>query len=734
MPSQTRTRNRKPGEKPRPGAMASAPPAGIPHSFKILLGALALLGAVLVAYLPAMNGAFVWDDNLLITENPLITDAPSPAPIWTSAHSMDYTPLTLTTFWMEWRLFHHSALGFHLVNLLLHAGAAFLIWRILERLKIPGGWLAALLFAIHPVNAASAAWIAERKNTLSLFFYLLSILCYLEYQLARNWRLYGAAVLAAICAFLSKGSTVVLPLVLLGVVRWRQRRITRADLFSTAPFFLLAAIFAVITVHYQAVIITKSLAQASLPYRIVRAGEAICFYLWKDVFPIDLCPIYPKWPIQPESPVAWLPVAGIVALMALFWWKRQGWGRAWLFAFGYYLAGLLPVLGFANMGFMDQVNVADWWQEIAIIGPLALAAAGVAIASKRLPPGGRYALQAGTALAVLLLGWATWSQAATYRTQDSFWEHALALNPNSWEVHDNYGNALSTEGRTSEAIAQYKAALRITQNYPNVFYNFANVLRRTGQVDAAIANYQRAIQIEPNYKEAHNNLGVAFKMKGRLDDAATQYQSALSIDPDYAEAHDSYGVVLAAQGKIEAAIQEYQKALAINPGNPIAQQNLNSALASQKGMDATIDRAQAVLEAHRDDPEAFEAMADELTQHGFFSKAAQVYDEGIAAHAQDAHLLANDAWLLATCPDESVRNGETALMMASRAVHLSGGKDPTVLNPLAAAYGRLGRYPEAVSTAKQALELARQQGNSDLASLIGKELDNFSAQSPFDYP
>ncbi len=330
-----------------------------------------------MAYAPAIPGGFIWDDNLLVPGNPLITSVDGFPAIWTSASSMDYIPLTISSFWLEWRLWDGNPIGYHLVNILLHAAGAFLLWRVLRKLSIPGAFLGAMLFAVHPVNAASVAWIAERKNTLSLVFYLLAVLWYLDFHAQRSSRYYTLALVAACCAFLSKGSTVILPAVLLGCVWWIEGSVRRRDWLACAPFAALAGIMALVTVRFQAGYILPESEHLSLSFRVIRAGDAVWFYLWKDLWPVNLSAIYPKWRIDVQSPPSYLPALLVVACVIGLWLQRRRWGRGPFFAASHFLLNLLPVLGFVNMGFMDQAYVADWWQQIALAAPAALAGAGI---------------------------------------------------------------------------------------------------------------------------------------------------------------------------------------------------------------------------------------------------------------------------------------------------------------------------------------------------------------------
>ncbi len=305
------------------------PAAVMPHSSRarVVAGAALIAALTIFGYYPALWGGFIWDDETLVTKNPLIKAPDGLVRFWFTAEAPDYWPMTSTTFWLEWRLWGMNSSGYHWTNLLLHIASAFLVWAILHALAIPGGYLAALLFAVHPVNVESVAWIAQRKNTLAMFFFLLSILWYLRVDGGRKARdlecglalFYWLSLLAFVLAMLSKGSVAILPVVLLLIVWWQTRRLALGDFIRTAPFFVVAIVLAAVNVWFQTHGTGFEIRHAAFSERAAGAGGVIWFYLSEALAPIDLMFVHPQWQVRSGDLLWWLPLLAALAVTALLW-------------------------------------------------------------------------------------------------------------------------------------------------------------------------------------------------------------------------------------------------------------------------------------------------------------------------------------------------------------------------------------------------------------------------------
>ncbi len=381
-----------------------------------------------LAYQPVWHAGFIWDDDTFLTSNSVIKDPGGLRKLWLTASTPDYFPVTSSMLWLEWRVWGANPLGYHLVNVLLQSLSAVLLWRVLQRLKIPGAVLAAAIFAVHPVNVESVAWITERKNTLAMVFYLAAILCWLKLEDSGRWRWRGPALACFAFALLSKTAVVPLPLVLLGIAWARRGRVDWRDAWRIAPFFILAAVLAAVTMWFQShrAIADESVRTDDFWARLAGAGWAVGFYFYKAVCPVNLAFVYPRWQIDPRNPWVYVPLALLAASFCLCWRIRRGWTRPAFLALGYFVVMLLPVLGFVNIYFMRYSLVADHWQYFAIIGPIVLAAAWI-----KKP--------VVAALLVLVLSILTWRQCRIYANEEALWRATLRLNPQCWLAHGNLG-------------------------------------------------------------------------------------------------------------------------------------------------------------------------------------------------------------------------------------------------------------------------------------------------------
>ena len=544
---------------------------------RAVAAALGLVLLTVVAYVPAMQGGFLWDDGAMVYRNPAILAPDGLTDIWLSDELSTYFPLTASMLWLEWRLWGASPTGYRVVNVLLHALAVVLLWRLLVRLHAPGALVAAAVFAVHPVTVASVGWIAERKNTLSLPLFLLALLAAVRFEDEGRRRWYALALAAFVLALLAKTSVAMMPIVLLGFAWYRRGAITRRDLARAAPFVAVAAALALVTVLHQGAAEHRPEGLAS---RVAAAGWAVWFYLGKAVLPLDLAMIYPRWDVQPAWPPAWIPLAALVLVAGVAWRRRAGWGRPVLAALGYVVAMLLPVLGLVGWSFHQHSLVSDHLQYVALAGPIALVVGAAAGALGRRGTG----RPVGVALAatvVAALAALTWVRATIYQKGETLWRDTLAKNPASWAAHNNYGRRLAERGEIALAERHYREALRLRTDYPHAHNNLGVVLAGQGRDAAAERHYREALRLDVAYGEAHTNLGNLLARGGRYAEAVAEQQAAVELEPEVAAVWNNLGLGLADVGRDDEALAAYDRALRLRPDLAEAHHNRGSVLLRQ---------------------------------------------------------------------------------------------------------------------------------------------------------
>jgi predicted negative regulator of RcsB-dependent stress response len=488
--------------------------------------------ASLAAYAPALRGGFIWDDDAHVTR-PDLRSLDGLRRIWFElGATQQYYPVVHSAFWVEHRLWGDAPLGYHLLNVLLHATAACLLVVVLRRLSVPGSGLAGFVFALHPVCVESVAWVSEEKNTLSTVFYLLAALAYLRWRDGGRpgWGRYGIATGLFVLALLSKSVTATLPAALLLVAWWRRGSVSwRRDIAPLVPWFAIALTAGLTTAWVERTYIGAQGAGFGLgiPARALLAGRVVWFYLGKLLWPADLVFIYPHWTVRPGDPVWWIPaVAAAAATAALAWaGRRPGWAREALFAWAYFCLTLFPALGFINVYPFIFSYVADHFQYLAAMGVVALAAA----AWTRWMP----APTVSAAVLLAVLGSLTWRQCLGYRDAGTLYTTTLERNPDCWLAHLNLGDLLLADGRVGEALSHYRTAERLEPDYPSTHFNLGRVLLQQGRYPEAIEEFRRTLRILPADAEACNNLGVALADSGRYGEARAQFERAIRIRPDY---------------------------------------------------------------------------------------------------------------------------------------------------------------------------------------------------------
>jgi tetratricopeptide (TPR) repeat protein len=596
--------SKKPGRQPRSNEATSVA-ANTRRNF--WLGAILIAALSLFCYWPSLSGEFILDDDILLTKNALIKAPDGLFQAWYTTKQPDYVPLTSTTLWLEWRLWGMNSTGYHVTNLALHIVGCLLIWLVLRKLRIPGAFLAALLYAIHPVNVESVAWIEQRKNTLSLVLFLFSIFWFFQNDnlgedettrsntSPRRW--YWLSLVAFALALLTKGAVAILPLVLLLLIWWRHGTISRRDLVRCAPFFVVAAVLTPIIIWFVNHGSGEVARHATFLQRLLGAGAVVWFYLYKALLPINLSFVYPLWQIDPADFRWWIPLLAATALTIALWFQRRSsWGRSLFVAWIYFCVALGPVLGFSDAGFMQYSLVADHYQYLALISVVAIVAAGWSYWYQRIDPQLRWLSVAAAGAIMATLVFLTTQQAALYRSRISLYEAALALNPESWMLHNNLGLALVDQGKLDEAIKHYQSSLAAKPDYYYALNNLGNTSNAQGRYTDAIDYYKRALEIKPSYAEAHNNLGLALLNYKDPQQAIEQFQEALKLDQSLDNAEYNWGLALGSLGQFEPAIAHYQQAIRLNPGNMEAYANMAAVYAQLQQPDRVLSAAHKAIE------------------------------------------------------------------------------------------------------------------------------------------
>ena len=604
--------------------------------------AIALVILTFLAYLPALRCGYVWDDDFYVTKNPLLTAPDGLERIWFSAHNQSqYFPLVYTTLRFEHTLWGLHPVGYHFVNILFHALNALLVWAVLRKLALPGAWLAAAIWAVHPVNVESVAWITELKNTQSTLFYLLAVLAWMKFtarETGRPWRFYGLALVLQALALFSKTTACTLPAALLLVLWLRKEPIGWRRLVQVAPFLALGVAMGLISVWWEAHLGNYG---NELDYsfngleRLLIATHALWFYVTKLVWPAKLAFSYPRWEIDVRDPRQYTWLIGCVVIALFLWWRRRVLGRAPVAAVVFFVAALSPLLGFIPLYTFRYTFVADHYQYVASIGLIALFAAAVSsrVDTWQLGTTGRCALLASLLFA---LGALTWRQAHIYHDEESLWRDTIAKNPASWMAHTDLAGVLLESGRATEALEEAEQTLRIKPDCAEGHYNLGNVLVSVGKVDEGIGHYEQALRINPSIAAAHYRLGLALAREDRMPEAIEHWEQALRINPDYADAHSKLGVALAEQGRMPEAMQHWEQAVRVNPDDADAHNRLGLALAKQGHMQDAVGHWEQVLRVNPAFPGAHYNLGIALCTEGKWQEAAGHFERELLARSDNA--------------------------------------------------------------------------------------------------
>lgn len=543
---------------------------------KYFFQTLILILLVFYMYFPVIKADYIWDDGAYVVNNINLQNTQGLKRIWLEPKtSPQYYPLVFSSFWIERQLFGLNPHSSHLINICLHIFNALLLWAVLCKLGVASAFFIALIFALHPVHLESVAWITERKNVLSAFFYLFSILAYIVYSLPRktnvskaNFRsvaLFSASIFLFVCALLSKSVTATLPVILLLILWWQKEKIEKWDWFAIAPLFIIGIVSGLSTVWLEAHQVGAMGEEwnLSLVGRFLLAGRAIWFYIGKLVWPDTLAFIYPRWFIDPSNVSQFVYPLSILACGLALWFFRKKISKGFVVAILFFLCSLFPALGFFNVYPMRYSYVADHFQYLASIGIIALVIVLIRNSLLKLKlKKFQYVLMP---LLVLILIYVGRLEGKKYHNLETLWNDTIIKNNDCWMAYNNLGTLKIKQKKYAEARNYFAEVLKRKSDMAIAFNNLGMTWMYEGNLVYAKDYFAKAIEKDAQYTEAYNNLGVALGKEQRFSEAIIKYQQALKIDPEYVMAHYNLGNILSRSNRFAEAEKHYRKVIEIRP-------------------------------------------------------------------------------------------------------------------------------------------------------------------------
>jgi len=714
------------------------------------------------------HGFVNFDDDVYVYGNPVVTRGLTLGGLrWALTYGEigHWHPLTWVSHMLDCQLYGLWAGGHHLTNVILHASAVVLLFLVL--LKMTGAFwrsaFVAAIWAIHPLRAESVAWIAERKDVLSAFFFMLTLGAYVLYVRKASTSRYLLVVGCFALGLLSKNMLVTLPCVLLLLDCWPLGRLRgwsqlKPLAWEKIPLFALSTISCAITV----LVPEKVAAADRLPLwlRLENSVVSFGFYLERTVWPAGLSPFYPN-PTHafPTWEVAgWLALLCLISAAALALRRRHPYLLVgWL----WFVGMLMPVIGLAQIGVDARADRRTYLPQIGLLIACAWMAADWA--GQRLDR--RIALGAIAAVILCTLPIAAYQQVSYWRDSATLWTHALECSKENYLAHNNLGILLYQHGNIDGAMAEFREALQIKPAYAEAHINIGTAYLDHGRLEDAMAEFREALRIDPDHALAHFDLGNALLQQGRTEEATAEFHEALRLNSTLAPAHYNLGLLLFQQGKPDEAMAEFREALEIDPANVAAHNNLGNVLLQQGRIEEAMAQFREALKIDPNHAQAHYNLGISLFRQGKRDEAVAEFREALRidpnfakvhfdlgnalflegqteeaiAHARmalelqpaDAVVENSLAWMLSTAVPISLRNGAEAVRLATEASRGSGGNNPQILRTLAAAYAAEGQYSEAAGTAEQALQLAQYPSHQGLAEALQNELNLYRANRPF---
>jgi tetratricopeptide (TPR) repeat protein len=733
----------------------------------------------LALYLPVLQHSFVeYDDQQYVTDNPRVQAGLTwSGLVWAFGfHAGNWHPLAWLSHMLDCQIYGARSGGHHLTSILLHTASAVLLFSVLNRMtslrteatarQTDLMWRSAAvaaLFAWHPLHVESVAWVAERKDVLCAFFWMVTLWFYVRHVQKPSRTRYLFTLVSFVFCLMAKPMGVTLPFVLLLLDYWPLKRITSGELrmanfkkllLEKIPFLSLSIVACWLTLGAQELAIVST---AGLPVsqRIAHMLAAYNHYLVAMFLPQNLAVYYPYQIHLPFSNVLCaVIVLGLVTLLALKNYRSQPYlivGWLW------YLGTLVPVIGLVQVG--DQAW-ADRYTYLPLIG---LFIPVVWLACELIK--GRVVLRSVAVVVGIGLIAMTSVQLSYWKNTRTLFTHADKITPQNYMAVTILGSLLAKEHKLDEAMAYYQIALRYQPAFPEAHFFLGNALDEQGRLDEAIAEYQEALWFRPTQEQTHIFMGIALAKQKKYDEAMAHYNAALKLNRDSAVAQNNLARILHTQGRLDEASAHYQAALEIDPKLEIAHNNFGILLLQKGDLAGGTSQLREALQLKPENAETKFNLALALNQQAEWSEAAGLFTDIMATHSSNpkahyefavalAHLkrtreamgefaaalliqpdfsdaLDRLAWILSTDGNTNFRNGTEAVTLAERACDLAGRHDPVKLRTLAAAYAETGRFDAAIKTIQTAKELATQTNRPQLTSECAAMLESFQQSKPW---
>ena len=735
-----------------------------------------------------------YDDGGFVYENPHVTAGLTRSGLWwalTDGPYGDWYPLTSVSHMLDCQLYGLEPAGHHLTNVLLHAASSVLLFLVLLRMTgalWPSAWVAAV-FAVHPLHVESVAWIAERRDVLSGLFFMLTLGAYALYTERPSLARYLAVAGCFALGLMAKPMLVTVPFLLLLLDYWpldrfrpssgrplkngtgsehhranlkkKGRREVPVPIFQhTArsgswfgrwpiawrlviekiPLMALAAVScAIVLLLHTPMQSNRQVDRLSLATRLANALVSYAAYLVQSFYPVDLSPFYPHLGtrLPTLSIVGSLILLLAITAVALYCWRRLPYlPVGWL----WFLGMLVPVIGLVGSFVHGRADRYTYLSQIGLSIALAWSVWSFyrSRQSRRQEQWRQTTLAVVSGAAVLALAAVAWRQTSYWRDNETVWTRAVACTDQNAMAHYCLGGVYASQGRTEDAIAQIRTALAIDSIAPYVTADshilLAECLASQGKIGEALTHYEQAVRVSPANELAHARWAVALARAGQLDRAIAEFREAVRLNPAFSGARVDFANTLLARGEASEAAAQCREVLEVDPQAVQAMIILGAALAAEGDAEEALSQFERAVTLEPSNAQAHFRLGLAQNDRGQTGRALAQLTEAIRLRPDDVPILWQTAWLLATSPDSSVRDGARAVQLATRAVQLSGGREARAFDALAAALAETEEFSAAVEAAEQASAIALIRNDDALASAIQQRTRLYRLGQPYREP